>query len=141
MGGDALFLRVVLRRESAPSTPLVMGDTSQLKQVLVILIVNAMDAMKDTPEGLREVTVSVRRAHATWVEVEVRDRGHGIAAASRAQLFESFFTTKSDGMGLGLSIARSMITTHGGRIWAENVTDGGAAFRFTLAVAEIPAIA
>jgi PAS domain S-box-containing protein len=141
VAGDALYRRVVLRRESDPSTPLVVGDTSQLKQVLVILIVNAMDAMKDTPEGLREVTVCVRRAHETWVEVEVRDRGHGIAAASKAQLFESFFTTKPDGMGLGLSIARSMITTHGGRIWAENAPDGGAAFRFTLAVAQIPAIA
>ena len=141
VAGDALHRRVVLRREFEPATPLAMGDPSQLKQVLVILIVNAMDAMKETPEDRREVTVGVRCTNEEWVEVAVRDRGHGIAAASMAQLFESFFTTKPDGMGLGLAVARSMITTHGGRIWAENAPDGGAAFRFTLAIAQIPATA
>ena len=65
----------------------------------------------------------------------MRDRGHGIAAANLSQIFDSFFTTKSDGMGLGLSIARSMVTAHGGRIWPENAPDGGAIFRFTLSVA------
>jgi two-component system sensor kinase FixL len=119
----------------------VTGDRSSIEQVLVILIVNGMDAMKETPEAARELVVSAQRQGEDFVEITVRDRGHGIAAANMTQLFESFFTTKSDGMGMGLSIARSMIDAHGGRIWAENVPEGGAAFRFTLAVAQIPATA
>jgi len=66
----------------------------------------------------------------------VRDHGHGIADKTMPQLFDSFFTTKQDGMGLGLSIARSMIAAHGGRIWAENAPDGGAVFRFTVGVVQ-----
>jgi signal transduction histidine kinase len=69
------------------------------------------------------------------IEIAVRDRGHGIAPHNMPQLFDSLFTTKSDGMGLGLSIARTMISAHGGRIWAENAAGGGAVFHFTLKLA------
>jgi len=131
VAGDALHRRVLVHSELAENLPEVMGDRSQVEQVLVILIVNAMDAMKETAEGARKVVVSARGAE-SFVEIAVRDFGHGIAAANLPQLFDSFFTTKADGMGLGLSIARTMIAAHGGRIWAENAPDGGAIFRFTL---------
>jgi two-component system sensor kinase FixL len=138
IAGDALHRRVPIRHELAADLPQITGDRSSIEQVLVILIVNGMDAMKETPEGRRELLVSAQRA-GEFVEVTVRDRGHGIAAANMPQLFDSFFTTKADGMGMGLSIARSMIAVHGGRIWAENAPEGGAAFHFTLAVAQLSA--
>jgi len=136
--GDALHRRVPIRHELAPDLPPVTGDRSSIEQVLVILIVNGMDAMKDTPESARDLVVSARR-DGEFVEVTVRDRGHGIAPANMSQLFDSFFTTKADGMGMGLSIARSMIFVHGGRIWAENSPEGGATFHFTLAVSPVSA--
>jgi two-component system sensor kinase FixL len=135
--GDALHRRVPLRRELAADLPWATGDRSSIEQVLVILIVNGMDAMKDTPEAERDLLVSACR-DGDFVKVTVRDRGHGIAAAHLSQLFDSFFTTKTDGMGMGLSIARSMIFQHGGRLWAENAPEGGAMFHFTLAVAQSP---
>jgi len=138
--GDALHRRVPIRHELAADLPWVTGDRSSIEQVLVILIVNGMDAMKETPEAARDLVVTAHR-DGEFVEVRVGDRGHGIAAANMSQLFDSFFTTKADGMGMGLSIARSMIFTHGGRIWAQNAPDGGATFHFTLAVAQNPAAA
>ncbi len=138
IAGDALYRRVTVRRDLAADLPTVMGDASHIEQVLVILIVNGMDAMKDTPEPEREIIVTTRRDSDARVEVAVRDRGHGISEKSMPQLFDSFYTTKADGMGLGLSIARSMIAVHGGRIWAENAPDGGAIFRFTLTVERSP---
>jgi PAS domain S-box-containing protein len=134
IAGDALHRRVQVRRELAADLSRVIGDPSHLEQVLVILIVNGMDAMKNTPEAARELTITARRAAESLVEIAIQDRGHGIAPASMPQLFDSFFTTKADGMGLGLSIARSMIAAHGGTIWAENAPEGGAIFRFTLCV-------
>ncbi len=141
IAGDALFRRVTVRRDLAPDLPAVMGDASHIEQVLVILIVNGMDAMKDTPEAEREILVTTRPGSNASVEVAVRDRGHGISDKIMPQLFDSFYTTKPDGMGLGLSIARSMIALHGGRIWAENAPDGGAVFRFTLTVERSPPVA
>lgn len=141
IAGDALFRRVTVRRDLAPELPAVMGDASYIEQVLVILIVNGMDAMRGTPEREREIIVTTRPGSNASVEVAVRDRGHGISERSMPQLFDSFYTTKPDGMGLGLSIARSMIAVHGGRIWAENAPDGGAVFRFTLTVERSPPIA
>jgi PAS domain S-box-containing protein len=131
-GGDALHRRVTMRREIAADIPLVFGDPSHLEQLLVILIVNAMDAMKATPEASREVVVSVQRGDAGMVEVAVRDHGHGITDENMPQLFDSLFTTKPEGMGLGLPIARSIVNAHGGRIWPDNAPGGGAVFRFTL---------
>jgi len=134
--GDALYRRVPMRREIAPDVPAVLGDRCYLEQVLVILMVNGMDAMKSTPENSRELVVAACRT-SEGVEVAVRDCGHGIASEHLPQLFDSFFTTKADGMGMGLSIARSMVAAHGGRIWAENLPAGGALFRFT--IPEFPA--
>jgi PAS domain S-box-containing protein len=132
MAGDALHRRVNLRRDVAPGLQPVVGDRSHLEQLMVILMVNAMDAMKETPEPTRQVLITVRNAGESLVEVAVRDFGHGIAAENMPQLFDSLFTTKPEGMGLGLAIARTIVAAHGGRIWAENAPGGGAIFRFTL---------
>ena len=99
------------------------------------LFVNAMDAMKDTPVADRLLTVLTRLDDSGAIEVVVTDNGHGIPPDKRTGIFESFYSTKTDGMGLGLSIARSIVRTHGGRIWAENRRKRGAAFHFTLKVA------
>jgi PAS domain S-box-containing protein len=135
LSGDALHRRVPLRNELPPELPAALGDRSHLEQVLVILIVNGMDAMKETPEAMRDLVVSAQRVNEGQLEIAVRDRGHGIAPDNMPQLFDSLFTTKPDGMGLGLPIARTMIAAHGGRIWAENAPGGGAVFHFTLSVA------
>ncbi len=133
--GDALHRRVKMRRDLAAGLPRVICDRSHIEQVLVILIVNAMDAMKGTPEGSRELLVSARAKDDSLVEIAVRDFGHGIAAQNMPQLFDSLFTTKPEGMGLGLPIARTIIAAHQGSIWAENAPGGGAMFRFTLRMA------
>jgi two-component system, LuxR family, sensor kinase FixL len=133
--GDALYRRVHIRRELADDLPPAFGDRSYLEQVLLNLIVNGMDAMKDCPEAGRELTVQSKRG-TDEIEIIVTDRGHGIAAEKLHHLFDSFFTTKSEGVGLGLSIARSIIQAHNGRIWAENRAAGGAAFHFTVRVAD-----
>jgi two-component system sensor kinase FixL len=106
-----------------------------LQQVLLNLFVNAMDAMDPIPQGARLLTVATKKGAAGGVEVIVTDSGHGAAADKLPRLFESFFTTKRDGMGLGLSIARSIIEAHSGHISAENNPDGGMTFRFTVPAA------
>jgi C4-dicarboxylate-specific signal transduction histidine kinase len=112
--------------------PLVYGDRIHVQQVLLNLVLNAIDAMASVPEGQRVLRVKTATAGAGIVAVSVRDRGHGIASDKLARIFEPFFTTKSDGMGLGLSIARSLVEAQGGRIWAENRSEGGARISFTL---------
>jgi signal transduction histidine kinase len=97
------------------------------------LLLNALDAVKDNPPGRRRVTVRARPAGAT-VEVTVSDEGHGIPADQLLRVFEPFFTSKSNGLGMGLAISRSIIEAHGGRLWAENRPAGGAVFTFTLPV-------
>jgi PAS domain S-box-containing protein len=126
---------VQVREELQPGLPLVLGDQFQLQQVLVNLIVNGMDAMNQTPEPNRRLTIKAAEDGAT-VRVTVIDRGQGIPPTHASRIFESFFTTKNEGMGLGLSIARSIIEDHGGRIWAENNPEDGAIFHFTIPAAE-----
>ncbi len=132
--GDLLRTRVALRNELAPSLPLVFADRVHLQHVVLNVVLNAMDAMKDTPSASRSLTVRTSYDGGDDVEVVVADRGHGIAPDKLSGVFESFFTTKSEGMGLGLSIARSIIRSHRGRIWAENEPDGGASLHFTVKV-------
>jgi signal transduction histidine kinase len=135
--GDALCRRVQLCHELSTDLPLASADRVYLEQVLLNLITNGMDAMKDAPESSRQLTVQTRCTGAAGVEVAVIDRGHGIPEASMPHVFDSFFTTKADGTGLGLSIARSIIQAHQGRIWAENGATGGAVFRFTVPAAPV----
>jgi two-component system sensor kinase FixL len=103
--------------------------------VLLNLVLNAMDALEGPGDRSRSVGVTARRAEAGSIEISVRDSGCGIAVDQLARIFEPFFTTKAKGIGMGLSLSRSIVETHGGRLWAENNANGGATFRFTLPIA------
>ena len=135
IAGDARRRRVQIRPDFQDGLPAVFADRTQVQQVLMNLLVNAMDAMDGTPDSLRRLTVKTEAHGAAEVEVSIADRGNGIPAEELRHLFEPFFTTRKDGMGLGLSIARSIVAAHHGRIWADNNPDGGATFHFTLPVA------
>ena len=136
LAAEAGRRQVELATEFDPALPRVLGDRVHLQQVLLNLVVNAMDAMADTHVSQRRVVVRTDLGQDGSVEVAVTDHGHGVPREDLSKLFESFFTTKQRGMGLGLSIARSIVQAHGGRIWAESDARGGATFRFTLPVAE-----
>ena len=110
----------------------VYGDRVQLQQVLLNLILNAAEAMGSVQEGPRELSISTERHQAKGVLVAIRDSGPGIDPANRERVFEPFYTTKSSGVGMGLSICRSIIDAHGGRLWADANAPKGAAFRVTL---------
>ncbi|MET1081597.1 MAG: ATP-binding protein [Burkholderiales bacterium] len=112
-----------------------MGDPVHLQQVLLNQVLNAMDTMDEVPAERRKVTVRAQRHGEREVEVGVTDSGSSIAPERLGRLFEPFFTTKPNGMGIGLSISRTIIEAHGGRIWAENNEREGATFRFTLPLA------
>ena len=127
--------QVTLDIEAASDLPAVMGDRVHLQQVLLNLVLNAVDAVDGAPAEQRQVAVRARRDGAHTVEVAVSDCGHGVAPERLGLLFEPFFTTKANGMGMGLPISRTIIEAHGGRIWAENNAQAGATFRFTLPVA------
>lgn len=115
--------------------PRVLGDRVHLLQVLLNLVINAMDAMAETPAALQRVTVRTGLTSDGAVELSVSDRGHGIPPEDLPKLFDSFFTTKANGMGLGLSISRTIVEALGGAIRVDANSAGGATFRVTLAVA------
>ena len=116
----------------APASPCVVnGDQVLLQQVLVNLVMNAMDAMADTPPARRRVTI-ISEVKAADVEVSVRDAGTGLPADMNGTLFAPFVTTKSGGLGIGLTIVRTIVEAHGGAIEAHNNPDGGATFTVTL---------
>jgi len=122
---------------SAPSSQVVRvrGDRIQLQQVILNLVVNGMDAMANG--SVRERKITSRTVLADGVaEVSIADCGPGIPSDKLPHLFEPFFTTKEHGMGMGLSISRTIVEAHGGRIWAENQTGGGAIFRMSLPLAK-----
>ena len=130
---EARRRRVELSFMPDPNLPRVVGDRVHLQQVVLNLVLNAMDAMADTHVRARRVLIHATRRPEGDLEVAVRDFGHGIPGDGVARLFQSFYTTKEQGMGLGLSICRSIVEAHGGRIWAESSAQG-ATFRFTLPV-------
>ena len=121
---------VRLRYDIDPRVKLVLADKVQIQQVALNLIRNGIEAMEDTPG--KDILVGARPAADDMVEVYVSDTGHGISPEAAEQLFQPFMTTKAHGMGIGLSISRTIIEAHGGRIWVDANPKGGAIFRFTL---------
>jgi two-component system sensor kinase FixL len=126
----------VLRNDLSYDVPLVKGDRVQLQQVLMNLIVNAVEAMSCVHDRPRELTIRTVRAGLSEAMVEVRDTGTGVAPGHRERLFQSFYTTKAEGMGMGLAISRSIVEEHGGRLETAPNQPHGAIFRFTLPTEE-----
>jgi C4-dicarboxylate-specific signal transduction histidine kinase len=116
----------------SPELPLVNGDHVQLQQVLLNLIVNGCDAMQERPPEERCLTIETTRESEGVVRISVIDRGAGVPADLLQRIFEPFYSTKSNGLGMGLSICQAIVKAHGGRLWATNNADRGAAFHFTL---------
>ena len=127
---------VSLRTDFACALPPVIGDRVQLQQVVINLMMNGVEAMAPVQDRPREILVRSEPHEAEQVLVAVRDSGIGIDSASADRLFTPFFTTKQGGMGMGLSISRSIVAAHGGRLWVSSNPDHGATFQFTLPVSK-----
>lgn len=126
--------RIKLETSLASGLPLVRADRIQLQQLILNLIVNAIEAMSEAGDRPRELAVVSGGGGSNDVLVEVRDSGPGLDPASLDRLFDSFYTTKPEGTGMGLAISRSIVEAHGGRLWAAGNGPHGAVFRFTLPV-------
>jgi signal transduction histidine kinase len=131
---DAVFRNVRVSVDTSAALPHARGDKIQLQQVVLNLLVNAFEAMKDVPVEEREVLVRTELDHADMVHTAIQDRGLGLTCDNPEQIFQPFYTTKRAGLGIGLSISRSIIEAHGGRLWAENNSDRGVTFHFTVPV-------
>ena len=129
---DAIARNVLLECSSDAGLPAIRGDKVHLSQVLINVLMNGMDAVAGQPPGLRLVRLHASSDGQGNVELTVRDTGPGIEPDAMARIFDPFFTTKSAGMGMGLSVSRTIVDAHGGRLWAENAPGGGAMFRVTL---------
>jgi len=138
VGPDAVGYSCEVETSLATDLPLIEGDPVQIQQVLVNLVSNAFDAMRQTPLGQRKVEISTAGTGDGEVRLSVRDHGAGIPTEAHDRLFDQFFTTKEHGLGMGLAIVRSIVEAHGGKIDAENVADGGARFYFTLPITNPP---
>jgi PAS domain S-box-containing protein len=128
---EATRYSISVRTELSAHLPQVMGDRVQLQQVMMNLIMNGIDAMKDVV-GARELAIKSQRAEDEQLLVSVSDTGVGLPQQQADQIFNAFFTTKPDGTGMGLSISRSILESHGGRLWAADNPPRGASFAFTL---------
>jgi PAS domain S-box-containing protein len=126
--------QILLPMELAPALPKILGDRVQLQQVIINLVMNGIEAMQSVTDRPRELVIRSRQDEKQQVLVSVTDCGVGISAENVDRLFNAFFTTKSSGMGMGLSICRSIIEAHGGRLWATANIPHGATFQFTLPV-------
>ena len=121
-----------MRTDLAEGPLPVQGDRVELQQVILNLILNAVEAMSETSQGPRDLLITTGKTESGDVLVAVRDSGPGLAPATLENLFKAFHTTKPNGLGLGLSICRSIIEAHGGRLWASANPPRGAVFQFTL---------
>jgi PAS domain S-box-containing protein len=130
--GEVRRTRVTLRTDLASDLPKIIGDRVQLQQVVLNLVLNGLDAMSAVADRPRELVIETRREDAEHVRVAVRDVGVGLDPESIHKLFDAFYTTKQSGMGMGLSISRSIIENHGGRLWAVPNDGPGATFLFTV---------
>jgi PAS domain S-box-containing protein len=129
--GEATEYSISVRTELAEGLPRVTGDRMQLQQVLMNLIMNSIDAMKDV-EGTRELTINSQRGENEQLVLSISDTGVGLPPQQADQIFNAFFTTKPHGTGMGLRISRSIVESHGGRLWAADNAPRGASFYFTL---------
>jgi two-component system, LuxR family, sensor kinase FixL len=131
---DLVNQSVIARTELAPDLPLLYGDNVQIQQVLINLVMNAGDAMVDVASHERRLTIRTNLAGDGSVHLSVADCGKGVAPEELERIFEPFYTTKSHGLGFGLAICRTIITAHGGTLWATNNPERGATFHFALPV-------
>jgi PAS domain S-box-containing protein len=131
LSSEARRYGIEMRTELAPQLPAVMADRVQLQQVLMNLVINGIEAMKETTG---ELTIKSQLADDGQVLVSISDTGVGLPADKSEQIFNAFFTTKPQGTGMGLTITRSIVEAHGGRLWATSNTDCGATFHFTLPI-------
>jgi C4-dicarboxylate-specific signal transduction histidine kinase len=132
IGSEVRSHEVSLRIDLAPALPPVLADRIQLQQVLINVVMNGIEAMASVDGRSRELVIRSQPHDDDHVVVAVQDAGVGIDAQKTDQLFSTFYTTKPDGMGMGLSISRSIIEAHGGRLWAAPNPDHGATFSFAL---------
>jgi two-component system sensor kinase FixL len=131
---ESILHNVSMSLDIDSGAPKVQGDKVQLQQVILNLLLNAFQAMKDCPAKDRQVTVRAGFDGGRMVIVTVRDSGTGLRGDEVGKIFQPFYTTKTEGLGMGLAISRSIIEAHGGRLWAENNLERGATFYFTLPI-------
>jgi signal transduction histidine kinase len=125
--------------ELTPDLPLVVGDRIQLQQVILNLMLNGIEAMSGVHDRSRRLVVRSRMQDAEQIRVSIEDCGIGVTEKNISRLFEPFFTTRSQGIGMGLPISRSIVEAHGGRLWAESTVNQGSVFQFTLPKLSDPA--
>ncbi|SDK16718.1 PAS domain S-box-containing protein [Bradyrhizobium sp. Rc2d] len=130
--GEIVKNGVSVQTQLAEGLPLIQGDRVQLQQVILNLIINAVEALSSVREGARELVITTGKGKPDGVLVVVRDSGPGLSSAGLDRIFEAFYTTKPGGLGMGLSICRTIIEAHGGRLWATAAQPQGATFQFTL---------
>ena len=132
---DLMSREVTVTTSLESTLPPVNGDPVQLQQVLLNLVMNAADAVRSLPATERRIAIALSNGQESTIKMTVSDRGHGIAADHVGKVFEPFFTTKAEGLGLGLSISRTIVEAHGGRLWASNHPDRGAILHMELPAA------
>jgi signal transduction histidine kinase len=133
---EATSRGITLRIDVLPSLQWAIGDRIQIQQCVLNLLMNALDATEQTESGPREVLIRIAPEKIGWIGVSVCDAGPGVDPSVADRMFESFVTTKTKGMGLGLLVTRSIVEGHGGRIWFTPNPRGGSTFTFTLPVAQ-----
>jgi C4-dicarboxylate-specific signal transduction histidine kinase len=130
--GQASRNDVAIEFDLSPDLPYVLGDSIQFQQVVLNLLMNGIEAMSNVTGRPRKLVLRTETLSSGQIRVSVKDLGVGVNADVMPRLFEPFFTTRAKGMGMGLPISRSIIEAHGGRLWAESDSSGGAIFQFTL---------
>jgi len=135
--GEAMKHDVSVESQLAEGLPLVRGDRVQLQQVMLNLMLNAIEAMSGAGEGPRELRIKTENSKRDVVSIAVHDSGPGLDPTSAGRVFEAFYTTKPDGLGMGLSICHSIVEAHGGRLWFSSNVPRGAVFQFSLPVEEL----
>jgi signal transduction histidine kinase len=135
MRSDAIMRNVSMSLELSSDLPNARGDRVQVQQVVLNLVLNGLEAMREPHAGARTLVIRTARDGATALRVTVQDSGPGVALKDFGHIFEPLYTTKREGLGMGLAIVRTIVNAHGGAVGAENNQPGGASFSFTLPVA------